>query len=551
MKANAAQITPGQPAGHRVLAANLEVLARRQPELARRLWDAAPPAGAEIVASRKGPPCLKVNGHLICSAVDPRGEGISLAHRAPEGPLLVLGFGLGYHLEPLLERDLVVWQPDAALLRLALSARDLRPVLERARLAVDRAELGDVAGRAAWALPAAARLYPGQAQALARLVSQPPAAKAERPARPRVLVVGPVYGGSLEMAGWCAQALEELGCQVKLPPLEAVEPIYRLLRESRLPAERTAPAVNGLLGFLSRTVETLAEEFEPHLVLALAQAPLEPRAVEALSKNGASTAFWFVEDFRVRPYFRQVASAYDHFFHIQGRAMTRELTALGARHHHLPLAAHPALHRPLSLGPEERGRWGAEVGFLGQGYPNRVRVFSRLARRFTDLRLWGTGWPGEGALAGRVAEDGRRISSPDVVKVYNACDLVVNLHTAPPEGNGPVDYLNPRTFEVAACGGFQLVDRTQGVERLFTPDRELAVFQGEKQLAEMIGHYLARPQERFNMAQAARRRVLAEHTYFHRMETVLATCLGAASPGKDTRRDAVDILFHRLAAASI
>lgn len=555
MKADAINIPPAaEPAGYpdeAILASNLAALARRQPELARRLAHTAPPAGAELAASRQGPPCLRVNGQLICSAVDPEAEGRSLAARAPAGPLLVLGFGLGYHLEPLASRDMTVWEPEAALLRLALCSRDMRPILERVRLAVDRDDLGETAGRASWTLPAAARLYPAQAQALIRLVSQPPAAAAVRPDRPRVLVAGPVYGGSLEMAGWCAQALTQLGCEVRQPPLEAVEPLYHLLRSSSLPAGRTAPAIDGMLQFLGRAVLALAEEFEPHLVLALAQAPLEPRVIRELRSRGAVTAFWFVEDFRVRPYFRQVASAYDHFFHIQGQAMARELEALGARHHHLPLAALPSLHRPLSLNREEQTRWGATVGFLGQGYPNRVRTFSRLVGRFPGLRLWGTGWPDQGPLAGCVAEEGLRISAPDVVRIYNACDLVVNLHTAPPEGEGPLDYLNPRAFEVAACGGFQLTDRSQGVENLFSPGRELALFSHEEELAGLIEHYLARPQERAAMAQAARRRVLAGHTYYHRMETVLAACLGAAPEREEKREEAVDTLMKRLAAASI
>jgi spore maturation protein CgeB len=154
-------------------------------------------------------------------------------------------------------------------------------------------------------------------------------------------------------------------------------------------------------------------------------------------------------------------------------------------------------------------------------------------------------------LADRVAEEGGRISTRDVVKVYNACQVVVNLHTAPPDDSGQVDYLNPRTFEVAACAGFQLVDKVSGGEKLFIPGKEMVVFEHPEELPGLVSHYLARPEERFALAQEARRRVLAEHTYYHRMEAVLAACLGRTTGRGHDNQDAADLLLTRLADASL
>ena len=38
----------------------------------------------------------------------------------------------------------------------------------------------------------------------------------------------------------------------------------------------------------------------------------------------------------------------------------------------------------------------------------------------------------------------------------------------------------------------------------------------------MLKYYLAHPQERGRIAAAARKRVLAEHTYAHRLQTIIA-----------------------------
>lgn len=536
-----------------LLKKNLAALADRQPELAERIAHAQPPAGAVVEPSRMGPPSLRVAGVLACSSVDPVTEGRRLAASAPSGPLAVFGFGLAYHLEPLAGRDLVVWEPDIGLLRLALAARDLTALLGgNLRLATTRQELGEVTGRGVLLFPSAARLHPEEARAVERLAVAAPNA-ARRPAEPRVLVVPPVYGGSTDIARWCREALEALGCRVVRPPLEAVEPLHARLRASTLGPAGTRRAADSLLAFLGEVVLAEARAFKPHLVLALAQAPLEARVLAELSKGGAKTAFWFVEDFRVRPYYREVAAAYDHFFHIQGQALTAQLRGLGAEGRHLPLAAHPPVHRPLELSAEEHERWGAEVGFMGEGYPNRVRALAQLARQVRGLRIWGTGWPKDPPLGRLVAEGGRRLNAEDVARVYNCCQVVLNMRSShnPGAGRENLDYVNPRAFEVAACGGFQLADRSAALARVLAPEAEVAVYDDEDALPELIGHYLAHRQQRQAMAIAARRKVLTEHTYYHRMEEVLTVCLGpppeTAGP-KNRLEEALDKMLERLAS---
>jgi spore maturation protein CgeB len=94
------------------LEANLIALAKNQPELAKELSNTAAHPEAVLEDSRRGQPALRVGNIRLCSTVDPEREGLSYAQTAPPGPLVCLGFGLGYHLEPLMGRDLLVWEPD-------------------------------------------------------------------------------------------------------------------------------------------------------------------------------------------------------------------------------------------------------------------------------------------------------------------------------------------------------------------------------------------------------------------------------------------------------
>jgi spore maturation protein CgeB len=74
-------------------------------------------------------------------------------------------------------------------------------------------------------------------------------------------------------------------------------------------------------------------------------------------------------------------------------------------------------------------------------------------------------------------------------------------------------------FDVSACGGFVISDWRQDLGRLFGKE-EIASYTNIDDLREKIKHFLAYPEEREEMARRARKRVLGEHTFLHRMREV-------------------------------
>jgi spore maturation protein CgeB len=207
---------------------------------------------------------------------------------------------------------------------------------------------------------------------------------------------------------------------------------------------------------------------------------------------------------------------------IQKEPFTGELEALGVRNVlYLPLAAQPACHRPLALTPAERGRFGSDISFMGAGYPNRRRAFGAFSGY--DFKIWGTEWEGEAVLEPLVQMGGERVSPEDTVRIFNACKINLNLHSGVKREQSVThgDFVNPRTFEIAACGAFQLVDRRSLLPELFAPE-ELAVFDSLEELRERVDYYLERPEERAAIAGRGRARVLSGHTYAARMSALLA-----------------------------
>jgi len=338
----------------------------------------------------------------------------------------------------------------------------------------------------------------------------------------RVLVVLPMYGGSLPIGRYCATALAGLGHTVEVFEAPEFYSAFEALKDLRVTSDRLEYLENSFLQVVSQAICAKVETFGPDLVLALAQAPLSRQALKRLRRDGVRTAMWFVEDFRLFTYWEAFAPFYDVFAVIQKEPFEEKLAAVGQKNVvYLPLAADPAVHRPLELTPVERRRYGAETSFMGAGYPNRRVAFAELLD--FGLGIFGSDWDGDAVLAPRVQLSGRRVTTEESVKIFNAATVNLNLHSSISATTlvSGGDFVNPRTFELALCGAFQLVDRRTLLPELFTDD-ELAQFGSMAELKERLAYFLAHPEERAGYAARARGRALQEHTYARRMERLLA-----------------------------
>ena len=76
--------------------------------------------------------------------------------------------------------------------------------------------------------------------------------------------------------------------------------------------------------------------------------------------------------------------------------------------------------------------------------------------------------------------------------------------------------VNQRAFDIPLCGGFVLNDRQTDLEELFAPD-EIAVYDSKETLIDKLKYFHEHAAERNALTQKARARILAEHTYDHRI----------------------------------
>ncbi|MCP9470685.1 MAG: glycosyltransferase [Nitrospira sp.] len=523
---------------------NLEKLGRRASALAEAVRSATGSV-LSLTPSREGSVTAKCGGRWVHSSYDPRKEAHSWANAQlkewkDDEVGVVLGVGLLYHVESLAllkpgSRRLAVIIPDVSVLKDALGARPLGSWPETiewiwgepADMARHLADFGKPLRFMTYA-PAAGlheAVHREMEASLRRMVAS------RQGGQLRIAVVGPIYGGSLPIARYVTSALESLGHRVIWIDHSVHHTSYEQFNgygdvRHRLTMQGRFAELLSL-----DTVARLAED-PPDLVLAIAQAPLTAGVLAHVRKKKFLTAMWFVENYRHLPYWRQLASSYDCWFVIQRGDCIEALRKAGASHvHYLPMAADPQVFYPTSLTETEQCEYGADVSFVGAGYQNRRVLLPRWLSPEWTFKLWGNEWEGAAELASVLQRGGARIDTEICRKVFNASTINLNLHSY----NGPsldpqADFVNPRTFELAVCGGFQLADERALLPELFS-EQEIVRFRSPEEVPQLIRRWLHDREARGAVAEAARRRALTQHTYRHRMEDLLAV-IGLRQPDR-------------------
>jgi spore maturation protein CgeB len=258
--------------------------------------------------------------------------------------------------------------------------------------------------------------------------------------------------------------------------------------------------------------------FKPSLIIGIAQSPLNNKDVlDAFRKSGIRLNYWFLEDFKVFHYWREIASKFDHFFTIQKSRIFEELRNLGCENgYYLPAAFDDLSGSSVSSDPLNKGE--SLVSFVGAPYRNRIHVFNTL--KIPGLEIYGEGWEG---LNAAVKIGNRRITSEERRSIYVNSKINLNLHSSShAEGDWSDDFVNPRTFEIAGLGGFQLTDNRELMPQHFDLKSEMPVFKNASGIREAIQYYSSHEAERLGLAANAHARILKEHTYRHRAMEILS-----------------------------
>ena len=261
---------------------------------------------------------------------------------------------------------------------------------------------------------------------------------------------------------------------------------------------------------LNRELRAAAVENNVTVLWADKVLGLQPATLRALRRKGVMTASYMIDNAfgpRRDPGWRLYMKCLREFdLHITQRDVSvRDYEQRGARRVlKIQTAYEPTLHfpPPATWSDADRTR---EVSFIGNPYDNRAAFLSRLAIEYqVPLTVSGSkAW--------------RAVLSPEVLaKLFSGEDGL--YHDAYREAiwaskinlsfltHSNQDEYAHKSFEIAACGGFLLAERSEGHSAKFREDEEAVFFTGVEECAAKIRRYLPDEQARARIAAAGHRR---------------------------------------------
>ncbi len=274
-----------------------------------------------------------------------------------------------------------------------------------------------------------------------------------------------------------------------------------------------------------------AAQFRPDAVLVMNGLHVFPpdhlEQIDGIRHMGIPTVIWFVDDPYVTDLTVKIAPHYDYIFTHERSCLTLYGSVGCNQVHHLPLAAHFELFQPMSVPHQYR----TDICFIGNAFWNRVELFDEIAPYLQDKRvlIGGMLWNRmkHYSAVSRFVHD-EWIAVPETAKYYNGAKIVINLHRTTEAGkdnmngiNWPAQSINPRTFEMAACGTLQLTDMRSELPEYYAIGSEIAVFNNAQQLIQQLDHYLTNEEERLRVAARGYRRTKRNHTFGERIRTLL------------------------------
>ena len=264
---------------------------------------------------------------------------------------------------------------------------------------------------------------------------------------------------------------------------------------------------------------------KPNLLISTCGPILPPRFVEECKSICGALFFQLLPDHPMYLYGQKFISffldnlpCYDCTFTFI-RSSIPGLYQLGApRVEYLQFAHDQYIHRPVELSPAEFDIFKNDIAYIGNWGPFKEAWATHLAP--CGLKIWGENWDhGDWGSPSKKCwqKPGREELGlgGDMAKVCAATKVIFNLIMVENECAHSL-----KTFEIPACGGFMLTNRTDEQLEILEEDRHAAYYSTKEELLDKLDFYLKHDETRKKISRAGRERVKGE-TYDKRAEKIM------------------------------
>nr|CAJ71380.1 hypothetical protein kustc0635 [Candidatus Kuenenia stuttgartiensis] len=262
------------------------------------------------------------------------------------------------------------------------------------------------------------------------------------------------------------------------------------------------------------------EDFLPDLIIVMKGLHVLPESLEKIKKLGISVVNWHVDDFfnplYTMPYSKEAFTLYDIHFSPRPH-LFEEYRRLGAKNvEYLGVCVDPNAFYPVS---SVSGNFQCDVSFVGSWSKNRENLLKKL--HLFNVQIYGSGWH-RAVVSFRGIPNihlmNKSVHLEDFSRVIKRSKICLNILTIENR-----DQTNLRNFEIPACKGFQLCNRTPQLLKIFKEGEEIALYENEQELIDKIRYYLDHEEARIKVAENGFKAVInGDHTYKSRCKQLIS-----------------------------
>jgi len=274
-----------------------------------------------------------------------------------------------------------------------------------------------------------------------------------------------------------------------------------------------------------------AYRYAPDLLLVFKGAFVLAETLRAINKMGTAL-YCFYPDVSYEeygPYLPQALPCYDWIFTTKSFGPGDLKTLLGIDYaSYLPHAYDADVHSPRIPEPRDHARYDCEVSFIGTWTGGKAQFLEAFIKRRPDVKLkvWGSAWKNlatTSCLRPHVAF--YDIYGAAYALAISCSKINLGLLRERMGRASSGDLITSRTFNIPACGGLLLHQRTRDLLDIFTEDEDCVCFDDVDELVAKVDALLADEQRRDAIRQRGRELVKSGHSWDHRIRTILGQFL--------------------------
>ena len=337
----------------------------------------------------------------------------------------------------------------------------------------------------------------------------------------RILFLGENWFGSCARA--CCYSLRRQGHDVSDIDQQTI--FSGLRRRSSRAALRALRPI--LISEYNELILDTARSLQPDLLLAFKGQFVTADTLQHLRKQGVALYNYFPDTsaFAHGSLLDKSLAEYDCVFFtkpflrrdVEQRINIRQSTFL-------PHGYDPEIHRLPELVEKDLKQYTADVGVIATHTPRKAQLLEALVSAMPgiELKIWGNLWT-ENSRSSTLRKFivGSPLNGTSYAKAISCFRINLAIMSGVVKGASQGDETTTRTYEIPACGGFMLHERTREVLELFNEGTEIACFNSTAELVEKIRYYLIRPDERARIAAAGHARCVPAYSYDNRMNEII------------------------------